>query len=157
MAISATLPFSANSAILSVTVTRCSRVRVGARKLRKMAISLTLAFSPNSAISLFLRACGCSEIAENGDIGNFAIFAKFCNFVVPACVWMSCHTQEEIAEVVGLTKETVSERMRLCQDLDTCLKSDKLNALYQDADFRPYVLTLLTLCANSANSPFFSG
>lgn len=45
-------------------------------------------------------------------------------------MWMTCSTQDGIAEEVGLTKETTSKRTKECQDLDKCLKSDKLSALF---------------------------
>jgi len=54
-----------------------------------------------------------------------------------AHVGLACHTQEEIAAAVDVTKETVSSKIELCQDLETFPKSDKLLATFQDADFSP--------------------
>jgi hypothetical protein len=34
---------------------------------------------------------------------------------------------------VGVSKETISQRMKVCQDLDRCPKSDKLSAMFEEA------------------------
>jgi Predicted transcriptional regulators len=51
-------------------------------------------------------------------------------------MYLTCHTQDEIADEVGLHKDTISERMKECRNLDKCPKSDKLSALFED-DFVP--------------------
>lgn len=48
----------------------------------------------------------------------------------------ACHTQEEIAEAVGLPRKTVDDQIRVLANLDTCPVSPKLLATYQDAEFK---------------------
>lgn len=52
-------------------------------------------------------------------------------------MWMACYTQEEIAKAAGVTKETISEHLEVCQKMETFPKSDKLSANFQDEDFKP--------------------
>jgi DNA-binding XRE family transcriptional regulator len=59
-------------------------------------------------------------------------------------MWLQCCTQEEIAEAVGVHKDTISEEIELCRKLDTCLKSDKLLALCQDAEFETPIYNVWT-------------
>lgn len=40
--------------------------------------------------------------------------------------------EQEIADAVGVTKETISQRMKVCQDLTQVSKSDKLSAMFED-------------------------
>ena len=47
---------------------------------------------------------------------------------------MACYTQQEIAEEIGIHKDTVSEIVEVCQKKYPDTKSDKL-AKYQDSDF----------------------
>lgn len=47
-------------------------------------------------------------------------------------MWMTCSTLDEIAGVIGVTKETVNQRTKTCQDLASITKSDKLSALFED-------------------------
>ena len=56
-----------------------------------------------------------SRIDKDAKVRNRRIFA----------LWMACHTQEEIAEREGITKETVSE---ICREMADLPKSDKAAA-----------------------------
>ena len=49
-------------------------------------------------------------------------------------LWLACHTQQEIADAVGVTKETISQEVEESQILEALPKSDKLAALHEDAD-----------------------
>jgi hypothetical protein len=49
-------------------------------------------------------------------------------------MWMSCHTQEEIAQATNCTKETVSHVVQVCQNKFHDTKSDKAIADYADFD-----------------------
>jgi len=51
-------------------------------------------------------------------------------------MWMACHTQQEIAEAVGITKETVSEIAGICQKKFLETESDKAAASHA-VDFDP--------------------
>lgn len=56
-------------------------------------------------------------------------------------MWMACYTQEEIAAAVDLSKEAISNKIELCQDLETFPKVDKLLATFQDEQFTmPHLL-----------------
>ena len=59
-------------------------------------------------------------------------------------MWMACATQEEIAEAVGVHKDTVSAEMEVCRNLETLPNSDKVTAMHQDADFAPPIYNVWT-------------
>lgn len=52
-------------------------------------------------------------------------------------MWLACHTQQDIADAVGVTKETISQEVEESQILEALPKSDKLAALHEDADWTP--------------------
>jgi transcriptional regulator with XRE-family HTH domain len=58
-------------------------------------------------------------------------------------MWLAGYSQEEIAEKAGITKETVSQRLKSCQILESFPKPDKLAAEYND-DFEPPLYTVWT-------------
>jgi len=66
-------------------------------------------------------------------------------------MWMACATQEEIAEAVGVHKDTVSAEMEVCRNLETLPNSDKVTAMHQDADFAPPIYNVWTF-AKKTNS-----
>jgi predicted DNA-binding protein YlxM (UPF0122 family) len=45
-------------------------------------------------------------------------------------MWLAGYSQDEIAEKAGITKETVSQRLKSCQILESFPKPDKLAAEY---------------------------
>jgi DNA modification methylase len=51
-------------------------------------------------------------------------------------MWLSCHTQEEIAEAVNVTPKTVDNELEVLVNLEKFPKLQKLSALHQD-DFDP--------------------
>ncbi len=51
-------------------------------------------------------------------------------------LWLSCHTQQHIAETVGMTAETASSFLQKIQKTDSCRKSEK-SAISHEADFEP--------------------
>ena len=69
-------------------------------------------------------------------------------------MWLSCHTQQEIADAVGLTKETVSAHAETCQNLEAIPKSDKLAALFEDADWKPPLYDLWNQAKNTNHEHF---
>ena len=64
---------------------------------------------------------------------------------------ITCATQEEIAEAVGVHKDTVSAEMEVCRNLETLPNSDKVTAMHQDADFAPPIYNVWTF-AKKTNS-----
>ena len=50
-------------------------------------------------------------------------------------MYLSGHTQQEIADAVGVDKATVNRRLEECCNLDKCPKSNKIAALFED-DFK---------------------
>lgn len=50
-------------------------------------------------------------------------------------MWLACYTQQEIADAVGVTKETISQEVGDSQILEALPKSDKLAALHEDAEW----------------------
>ena len=50
-------------------------------------------------------------------------------------MYLSGHTQQEIADAVGVDKATVNQRTDVCSDLDKCPKVNKIAALFED-DFK---------------------
>jgi len=63
-------------------------------------------------------------------------------------MWLACHTQQEIADAVGIHKDTVSEEMELRRNLDKCPKSDKLTATFQEPDWVPPLYDIWTFAKN---------
>jgi len=47
-------------------------------------------------------------------------------------MYLSGHTQQEIADAVGVDKATVNRRLEECCNLDKCPKSNKIAALFRD-------------------------
>jgi len=51
-------------------------------------------------------------------------------------MWMSCHTQEQIAQAVGIAQKTVDDSTKVLADLENLQKPLKLSAQFND-DFTP--------------------
>ncbi len=54
-------------------------------------------------------------------------------------MWLSCHTQEEIAEAVNIPQQTIADEIRVLPDLEAFPKSVKLHALFDEAEFEDEV------------------
>jgi len=67
-----------------------------------------------------------------------------------ADMWFACRTLEEIGEAVGIHKDTVSEKTAVCRNLEAFPKSDKLSALYQDADWQPPLYDIWNVAKNTS-------
>lgn len=52
-------------------------------------------------------------------------------------MWLACYTEQEIADTLGVHKDTVSEDLADRRILETLPKSDKLLALHDEADWAP--------------------
>lgn len=52
-------------------------------------------------------------------------------------LWLACHTQQEIADAVGVDKATASRELEDCCNPEALPKSNKLAALHEDADWVP--------------------
>jgi hypothetical protein len=59
-------------------------------------------------------------------------------------MWMACYSQDEIAELTQIHKDTVSSQLEVCRNLEELPNSDKLSAFYQDADFTPPLYNVWT-------------
>lgn len=70
-------------------------------------------------------------------------------------MWMQCYTQEEIASEVNLTKEQVSEILRVCQNLETFPKSDKLSISHQDQNFEIPLFNIWSFAKKTNNVSHF--
>lgn len=68
-------------------------------------------------------------------------------------LWMACCTMEDIAEAVGVTKETVSKEIETLSDLSQCEKSDKVSADFADADFPPPLYNVWPFGAHATRKP----
>ena len=64
-------------------------------------------------------------------------------------MYLACLTQEEIAEVMGLSPDAVSLETKEYRNLETLPKLVKLSALYQEADFNPPLYTAWTFAKKS--------
>ena len=62
-------------------------------------------------------------------------------------MWLSCHTQEEIAEAEDMAQQTVADRVSKFTDLGQVSKSGKTHAEYAD-DTAPPIYNVWT--ANAA-------
>lgn len=60
-----------------------------------------------------------------------------------AAMWLACRTLDEIAEAVGVHKDTVSEETESCRKSESLPKSDKLRAEFSD-DFEPPIYNVWT-------------
>ncbi len=54
-----------------------------------------------------------------------------------ADLWLSCHTQEEIAAAVGITRDQVQKQSEELWNLENFPNSTKVNALFQNEGFSP--------------------
>jgi len=43
------------------------------------------------------------------------------------------HTQQEIADAVGMAQQSLADRLKVLPDLDKCPKSVKIAALFEEA------------------------
>ena len=86
------------------------------------------------------------SIADRGDRPVFAQYggvslatahtgASSRNPHVIGGVHLSGHTQQEIADAVGMSIGAVNQRTDVCSDLDKCPKVNKIAALFED-DFK---------------------
>ena len=50
-------------------------------------------------------------------------------------MWLACHTQEEIAEAVGM--DPTDRQLRISGNLEELPNNQKLTATYSDADWQP--------------------
>ncbi len=55
-------------------------------------------------------------------------------------MWLSCYTQEEIAEAVGVSQAEIAAETKELSEIEMLPKVIKLAALYQDK-FEPELLT----------------
>ena len=69
-------------------------------------------------------------------------------------MYLTCHTQEEIAEEVGLPQQTVADKLKVLPDLDKCSKSVKLSALFED-EFTPPLYNVWRFSKSSNNVTHF--
>jgi DNA-binding CsgD family transcriptional regulator len=67
-------------------------------------------------------------------------------------MWMACHTQQEIGDVVGLTKQQISE---LCPVLEELPKSDKVAARFQEPDFKPPIYNVWAFAKKTNTTAHF--
>lgn len=47
-------------------------------------------------------------------------------------MWLACHTQEEIAEAVGVSIGEINNQIKECSDLERFPKMNKLSATFED-------------------------
>lgn len=64
-------------------------------------------------------------------------------------MWLACHTQDEIAEVVGVTQKTVNEEIELLYNSTELQKSIKVQFL--DDDFKQPIYNVWTFDKNTNN------
>ena len=64
-------------------------------------------------------------------------------------LWLSCHTQEEIAAAVGVSQPNVAAEIETFINFGSSSNSDKSLALYQDADWKPPLYNVWTFAKKS--------
>jgi transcriptional regulator with XRE-family HTH domain len=64
-------------------------------------------------------------------------------------LWMSCRTQEEIAELAGITSQAVGLVLKESPDLEKLSKLSKQHALYDEPDFAPPLYNVWTWAKNA--------
>ncbi len=84
------------------------------RDAKKKHLAEILSVSPRTVSGWLSRIDKDSKVARDKQIFD---------------MWLACHTQQEIADTVGCTKETVSEIV--CQKTEKLQKSDKPSATHQ--------------------------
>lgn len=64
---------------------------------------------------------------------------------------MTCYSQQQIADEVGVHKDTITENLKERRKLESFPKSDKPLALYQEPDWEPplYAVDVVVLSFNS--------
>lgn len=50
-------------------------------------------------------------------------------------MWLACYTQEEIADAVGVARQTITDQVKVLPDLESFPNPAKLMARFEDADF----------------------
>ena len=69
-------------------------------------------------------------------------------------MYLTCCTQEEIAEEVSLPRKTIDERLKVLADLTRCPKSPKVSALFED-EFTPPLYNVWRFSKSSNNVAHF--
>lgn len=57
-------------------------------------------------------------------------------------MWLACRTQEEIAEEVGIARQTITDQMEVLPDLDKWQKPAITAAMFEDADWKPQLYNI---------------
>lgn len=70
-------------------------------------------------------------------------------------MWMACATGDEIAAIVGVTKETVSAFAEESQKSENIPNSDKVAASFQDADFTPPIYNVWSFAKKTNGTAHF--
>lgn len=52
-------------------------------------------------------------------------------------MWLACHTQQEIADAVGVDEKTIRNELEETGELEALPKVRKLSALHEDAEWAP--------------------
>jgi hypothetical protein len=68
-------------------------------------------------------------------------------------MWMSCATQEEIAEAINIGQKTVDDQIKVLADLEGFPNPLKVLANFQDEDFKPPLYNGWTCPSGGACSP----
>ncbi|HMN12406.1 MAG TPA: DNA methyltransferase [Bellilinea sp.] len=70
-------------------------------------------------------------------------------------MWLACHTQEEIAEQVGMSQQTVAEAAKELPKLDTWQKAVISAATYAEPDWSPPLYNIWSFAAKSNKTGHF--
>ena len=70
-------------------------------------------------------------------------------------MWLACHTQEDIAEAVGVDRVTITEQLEELSDLEKFPKATKLSASYDDADWTPQLYDVWNFGKNTNTTKHF--
>ena len=62
-------------------------------------------------------------------------------------MWLACHTQQEIADAVGVTDQTIANEVETL-NLEALPKLEKLAALHEDADWVPPLYDIWNVSSN---------
>lgn len=69
-------------------------------------------------------------------------------------MWLACHTQQEIADEVGVSQPEIAEEVKESSELDKCPKLIKLSALHDD-DFTPPLYDIWNFASNANETKHF--
>lgn len=149
-----TAGFTEIPVIITETASDVETLKLAIERNAKHGQQLTDGDKKSMAIRLFNGGEGITDKKELSGILSVSVktISRYLDFVEKRLkedreakikeMWMACSTEEEIANVVGINKATVSRKAEECCNIDKCPKSNKVHALYEEETFTPPIYNI---------------